>query len=190
MTFKINTWFLMVVLISLASPAFAKEYTVRMVTVPGPEEIYRFEPDTLTIEPGDTVNFVNAQDDKHNVMFEEVPDGADFATSPMLKKEGQKWSHTFTQEGTYKYHCHPHADWGMKGVIIVGDASAPEKSKKDVPHRHDHHEMNMNMDQPMQHSSDMNDIAHAGMPMEGFYGFYPMTREAASFMLFARVKLN
>ena len=172
-------------LLTIASPAFAKEYTVKMVTVPGPDEIYRFEPDKLTIQQGDTVTFVNVQDDEHNVMFEEVPEGADFATSPMLKKEGEKWSHTFTKEGSYKYHCHPHADWGMEGTIIVGKPSLPEAQKIDEHHHHHHHDK-MNMDHHKHHEGEHADtqeaheehaMSHAGM--KGYYGSYSMTREAS-----------
>ena len=123
-------------LLTIASPAFAKDYTVKMMTASGPDKTYRFEPAKLAIQPGDTVTFIDAQNDQHNVMFEEVPEGADFVTGPMLKKEGEKWSHTFTKEGTYKYHCHPHADLGMEGTIIVGKPSLPEAEKTDEHHHH------------------------------------------------------
>src|SRR2546429_8329568 len=113
-------------LIACASQAWAKEYTVKMITDPDAPQVYRFEPAQLNIMPDDTVTFVDAQDDIHDVMFEAVPKGAAFARSPMLEHEGQTWSYTFTKEGTYKFHCHPHEALGMKGVITVGKPSNPE----------------------------------------------------------------
>ena len=114
-------------LAALALPAVAKDYTVKMITGDNAGHAYRFEPNQLAIMPGDTVRFVNAQDDRHNVMFAAVPKGAEFALSPILEKAGQTWSYTFTREGTYRYHCHPHEELGMKGVIVVGKASRPEE---------------------------------------------------------------
>ena len=52
-------------LVMLASPAFAKEYTIKEVSDPAGDKPYYFSPDTLTIQPGDTVTFVNAQDERH-----------------------------------------------------------------------------------------------------------------------------
>ena len=52
----------------LAMPALAKEYTVKEVSDPAGDKPYYFSPDQLTIQPGDTVTFVNAQEDMHDVM--------------------------------------------------------------------------------------------------------------------------
>lgn len=124
-------------LVMLASPAFAKEYTIKEVSDPAGDKPYYFSPDKLTIQPGDTVTFVNAQEDMHDVMFVEVPKGVDeMIMSPMHEKEGEKFSYTFTVPGTYNFHCHPHEDLGMKGTLIVGQASKPGETVK-----MDHHKM-------------------------------------------------
>lgn len=124
-------------LVLLASPAFAKEYTIKEVSDPAGEKPYYFEPSELTIQPGDTVTFLNAQEDMHDVMFVNVPKGVDeMIMSPMHEKEGDKFSHTFTVPGTYQYHCHPHEALGMKGTLIVG---APSKPGETVAM--DHHKM-------------------------------------------------
>lgn len=124
-------------LILLASPALAKEYTVKEISDPAGNKPYYFEPSELTIQPGDTVNFVNAQEDMHDVMFVEVPKGVDeMIMSPMHEKEGDKFSYTFTVPGTYQYHCHPHEALGMKGTLIVG---TPSKAGETVAM--DHHKM-------------------------------------------------
>ena len=113
-------------LVLLASPALAKEYTIKEISDPAGNKPYYFEPSELTIQPGDTVNFVNAQEDQHDVMFVEVPKGTDeMIMSPMHEKEGDKFSYTFTVPGTYQYHCHAHEALGMKGTLIVGAPSKP-----------------------------------------------------------------
>jgi plastocyanin len=188
-----------IALTMLASPALAKDYTVKMITERFTKNPYRFEPDHLTIQPGDTVIFVNAQNDKHDVMFEAVPKGAEFVMSPMLRKKGETWPYKFTKEGTYQYHCHPHEEWGMTGVIIVGKPSKPADMQKeehdddgeggDMPGMKD---MNMKgMDHSgMENMKGMDHGAHdmGGMPgmahgehmaMTGFYGAYAMNREAS-----------
>lgn len=134
----------------LASPAFAKEYTIKEVSDPAGKKPYYFEPSELTIQPGDTVNFVNAQEDMHDVMFVDVPKGVDeMIMSPMHEKEGDKFSYTFTVPGTYQFHCHPHEQLGMKGTLIVG---APSKPGETVAMNH--HKMAEIHDDAMKHESD------------------------------------
>lgn len=124
-------------LMLLATPAMAKEYTIKEVSDPAGDKPYYFEPSELTIQPGDTVNFVNAQEDQHDVMFVDVPKGVDeMIMSPMHEKEGDKFSYTFTVPGTYQYHCHPHEALGMKGTLIVGQPSKPGETVA-----MDHHKM-------------------------------------------------
>ena len=128
---------LMAALLSLASPAFAKEYIIKEISDPAGKRPYYFSPDKLTIQPGDTVTFVNAQEDMHDVMFINVPKSVDeMIMSPMHEKEGEKWSYTFTVPGTYQFHCHPHEELNMKGTLIVGQASKPGETKT-----MDHHKL-------------------------------------------------
>jgi plastocyanin/Cu/Ag efflux protein CusF len=114
----------------LATPALAKEYTVKEISDPAGKPPYYFSPDHLTIQPGDTVTFIDAQEDMHDVMFVNVPKGVDeMIMSPLHKKEGDKWSYTFTVPGTYQFHCHPHEALGMKGTLIVGTPSKAGETK-------------------------------------------------------------
>ncbi len=116
-------------IISITTPAFAKEYTIKEVT--SEDGKYYFSPNKLTIQPGDTVNFEDAQDDSHDVMFNVVPKAVDeMIMSPTMEKKGEKFSYTFTVPGSYKFHCHPHEALGMKGTLIVGQASKPGETKK------------------------------------------------------------
>lgn len=139
-----------------ATPAFAKEYTIKEVT--SEDGKYFFDPKQLTIQPGDTVTFVNAQDDRHDVMFNVVPKKVDeMIMSPMLEKKGDKFSYTFTVPGTYKFHCHPHENIGMTGTLIVGQASKPGETKKV-----NHHDMHMDID-----SDNAKAASGGGVPATG-----------------------
>jgi Cu(I)/Ag(I) efflux system protein CusF len=124
-------------LVMLATPALAKEYTIKEISDPAGSKPYYFSPDNLAIQPGDTVTFMDAQEDMHNVMFIGVPKAVDeMIMGPMQEKEGSKWSYKFTIPGTYQFHCHPHEALGMKGTLIVGTPSKPGDTKV-----MDHHHM-------------------------------------------------
>jgi plastocyanin len=119
----------------VAAPAFAKEYTI---TASG----MSFEPSNLTIQPGDSVIFVDEENKKHDVMFVNVPKGVDeMIMSPMMKQKGDKFSYTFNVPGTYQYHCHPHEELGMKGTLIVGQPSKPGETVA-----MDHHKMAVSLE--------------------------------------------
>ena len=120
----------------IANPQLAhgKEYTIKMVST-GEKGNYYFEPKKLKIKSGDTVTWVNMQDEGHNVMAERIPQNAKDFNSPLLEKNGDKWSHTFTTSGTYTYHCHPHASM-MSGIIIVDKPSTPAQMHEVGDHAH------------------------------------------------------
>lgn len=122
----------------MASTAHAEEYTVKMVS-DWDNGKYYFEPRDITIKSGDTITWLNVTEDMHNAVSDNVPKGAEGFESPMLEEEGQKWSHTFTNSGTYSYHCHPHAAMGMRGTVIVDHPSKPEEIEESADgHNHDH----------------------------------------------------
>ncbi len=124
-------------LVLSATPAFAKDYTIKEMTDYDAKKQNYFSPDKLTIQPGDTVIFENAQDEQHEVMFISQPKTVDeMIMSPMHEKKGDNFSYTFTIPGTYKFHCHPHEALGMDGTIIVGQPSKPGETKK-----MDHHKL-------------------------------------------------
>jgi plastocyanin len=70
-----------------------------------------FSPTQLTISVGQTVTFVNNDDDAHTV----TSSTGDF-DSKGLDTNGV-WRHTFTKPGTYKYFCELHPF--MKATIVV-----------------------------------------------------------------------
>jgi plastocyanin len=74
-------------------------------------ENFTFNPAELTIKPGTTVTWKNADDIPHSV----VEDGTKFRSKPL--DTGETFSMKFTDAGEIGYFCglHPH----MKGKIIV-----------------------------------------------------------------------
>ena len=74
-------------------------------------ENFTFNPAELTIKPGTTVTWKNADDIPHSV----VGDGTKFRSKPL--DTGETFSMKFTDAGEIGYFCglHPH----MKGKIIV-----------------------------------------------------------------------
>jgi plastocyanin len=74
---------------------------------------FAFVPATLSIARGDTVIFINDDDDAHTVTASDKSfDSAGLDTH-------DRWKHTFTKDGTYTYFCalHPY----MKGTIVVNE---------------------------------------------------------------------
>lgn len=72
---------------------------------------FSFSPNTLTIKAGTTVTWTNQDDATHTVTsYTGLFDSGDLG-------KGDTFSYTFTQPGTYKYHCVSHAN--MVATIIV-----------------------------------------------------------------------
>lgn len=85
-----------------------------------------FEPRQLTIEPGDTVEWVNEDGFAHDVtatQFHESAEDWDFAGDVA---GGERTSHTFESAGAYEYYCTIHGKDSMCGVVLVGDALLEE----------------------------------------------------------------
>ncbi|HEY6326483.1 MAG TPA: cupredoxin family copper-binding protein [Candidatus Cybelea sp.] len=73
-------------------------------------------PQTLTIVAGQTVTFVNGDDDAHTVT---AVDGS-FDSKGL--DTGDVWRHAFAKPGTYAYFCQLHPF--MKGTIVVKAAGS------------------------------------------------------------------
>ena len=74
-----------------------------------------FTPSVLRVDPGTEVTFVNKDPIAHNV-------SAEWGTVNDLG-DGDTFSATFPQEGTFPYACMYH--YGMTGAIVVGDGDGP-----------------------------------------------------------------
>jgi plastocyanin len=105
-----------------------------------------FEPDSLTVAPGDTVVFENVGNAGHSVTAygERIPEDADYWASGGFDSEqaakngyefeggigsgnvggSESWKHAFETEGTHEYFCIPHESGGMVGQIEVSTGPA------------------------------------------------------------------
>ena len=72
---------------------------------------FAYTPNRLEIAAGGTVEWTNGDQMAHTV----TATNGSFDSG--LIQPGAKWSHTFTQPGTYDFSCTPHPF--MKGVVIV-----------------------------------------------------------------------
>lgn len=108
-----------------------KEHVVRIVSDLENIRMY-FEPRDITIQPGDTVTWVNLEEVDHNVITypDGYPKGAKRIESPDLSKKGERWSYTFSVAGTYEYHCMPHIVMDMVGTVVVGRRSTENEFHK------------------------------------------------------------
>lgn len=70
---------------------------------------FKFRPDTITINKGDTITWTHPGPASHTVKFAD--------SESQILKNGASYSKTFDQAGTFSYECgiHPY----MKGQVIV-----------------------------------------------------------------------
>ena len=102
-----------------------------------------FDPDSITIAPGDTIVWENVGSVGHSVTAyeEEIPGEASYFASGGFDGEqaardaypeqgnipgGESYSHTFDVEGEYGYMCIPHEQVGMVGTVIVSSDAGGE----------------------------------------------------------------
>lgn len=76
---------------------------------------FAFSPATITVDVGDTVSWSNRDGVQHSA----TADDGSFDTG--LLRRGQSDSHTFTEAGTFAYHCTPHPN--MTATVVVRAAS-------------------------------------------------------------------
>lgn len=75
-------------------------------------ENYKFQPEEVTIRPGDKVRWVNREKrTSHSIVLGGQESDRLFP--------GEGWEKTFPQAGLNPYTCGPHPE--MKGVIVVSE---------------------------------------------------------------------
>jgi plastocyanin len=75
---------------------------------------FAFDPSSLTVKSGTVVKWTN-QDGASHAIVSDTGSPATFSSDSL--STGASYSFTFTQPGTYTYHCSIHPS--MKGTIIV-----------------------------------------------------------------------
>lgn len=91
-----------------------------------------FDPDSIEIDVGETVQFV-WEAGGHNIIVTEQPDGSNWEGVERTQSQGYSHSHTFDVEGRYEYICGPHEGQGMEGEVLVGTVEAPADDDDGVP---------------------------------------------------------
>ena len=72
---------------------------------------FMFDPETVTVSPGTTVEWDNDDGARHTIT------AADKSFDSGDLKPGQKWSHVFATAGTYAYSCTQHPE--MTATVVV-----------------------------------------------------------------------
>ncbi|MEM9320981.1 MAG: pseudoazurin [Pseudomonadota bacterium] len=116
-----------------APPAKAGRHSVLMLNAACADanQVNVFEPAILRIAPGDSVTFL-ATDAGHNAASKRgmIPAGAD----PWNGAVDEELTLTLTVPGIYGYICLPHYEWGMVGLIVVGEDLSNLAQAKKVRH--------------------------------------------------------
>lgn len=113
-----------------------------------------FDPDDITIAPGDTIVWENVGQVGHSVTAYEdaIPPEAEYFASGGFEDEATArssyavgdpesgdivedatYQHTFEVEGTYEYFCIPHESVGMVGAVEVVAGGGADESGSTVP---------------------------------------------------------
>jgi halocyanin-like protein len=82
----------------------------------GEDSSFAYDPAVVRVDPGTTVTWEwSGEGGGHSVTH------AAGRFDSGVQATGT-FSHTFRNEGVYRYYCKPHVSLGMKGVVVVGDA--------------------------------------------------------------------
>jgi plastocyanin len=86
---------------------------------------FRYSPATVTVDPGDSVTWVNEDSDPHTAT---ASDGG-FDTGTL--DQGESGSHRFTEPGSFPYICALHPS--MRGTVVVAGATAGAGAAEPAP---------------------------------------------------------
>jgi trimeric autotransporter adhesin len=95
--------------------------TVTVQVAPGGD--LSFSPGSVSIQPGDTVTWVWASAGMLHSVTSGVNCASDGRFNSGLHGFPFTFSFTFPNAGTFPYHCIPHCDDGMSGIVTVVSAS-------------------------------------------------------------------
>ena len=111
---------LVVALLTAAGLSLAVQVPVSIVD-------FAFSPDSVQLNPGDSVRWTNNGTYTHtstsgvNGVWDSLWDSGDLV-------HGASFVHGFATDGTFPYFCRHHYLSGMKGVVVVGTGSGASES--------------------------------------------------------------
>jgi len=104
-------------LVGYAKPASAMTFDVTI----GPNGNLVFDPDPVTIHPGDQVKWTwDSSGHSTTSGFPGMPNGI---WDSGIHNGGATFTRTFNSTGTFPYYCTPHSCCGMTGTVMVVNAS-------------------------------------------------------------------
>jgi plastocyanin len=79
-----------------------------------------FLPNTVKIEPGTTLRWINTSDMPHNIIgVYKTSEGQNIPIDSGFLHKGDSWKYTFGDRGTLDYYCTTHSEDGMKGSVLI-----------------------------------------------------------------------
>ncbi|MDH5765508.1 MAG: plastocyanin/azurin family copper-binding protein [Gammaproteobacteria bacterium] len=109
-----NTLVFCLYMLSIPVNASSAEYKVSM-------QGWEFDPASLMIKTGDTVIWINNDDTRHKLSFEDSSLGGPTRENAHKFNIGENFSFRFTKVGEFKYTCITHEGQDMSGIVIVKD---------------------------------------------------------------------
>lgn len=106
-----NTWLIALIILSIAMSGCTEQKTQTQPVTANAIDImdFAFNPDTITVAKGTTVTWTNKDSAQHTVT------GTAFTSGTL--NQGQSYSYTFNEAGTFEYYCKFHPS--MLGKVIV-----------------------------------------------------------------------
>ena len=117
--FALAIFLVMSVILVMIPSASAEEHNISIT------DDMKFDPEDLTINVGDTVNWTNNDGIEHTTTSTDGP--ASFDSGNIAA--GDSWSFTFTEAGTYNYKCDYHSS--MNASITVVESDDEDDSEED-----------------------------------------------------------
>jgi plastocyanin len=78
-----------------------------------------YMPDLAIAKAGSSVRWVNESNIQHNVVGSYKTEAGEEKIDSGFFKANEDWEHTFSEKGTFDYHCTIHSEEGMKGRLVI-----------------------------------------------------------------------
>lgn len=106
-----KTWLIALIILSIAISGCTAQKTQTQPSTTNAIDIkdFAFNPDTITVTKGTTVTWTNKDSAPHTVK------GTAFTSETL--NQGQSYSYTFNEAGTFEYQCGIHPS--MRAKVIV-----------------------------------------------------------------------
>lgn len=108
--------------ITMAGSTFSQDTTEVLM------ENFKFSPDTITVQKGEVVKWIqNVDGTPHNTVSGTISGGDcspdSLWESPLYSDKGKTFSFKFDTVGAFSYYCEPHCGIEMYGLVTVEDPS-------------------------------------------------------------------